>query len=188
MRWESLFDDLEGQLEAEEAAELAAEVADRTRREVARLRLVDRLRASVAGRLVVHVLGVGAIRGHLDVVRADCLVLTDESGRGSLIPLHAVAGVSGLVRESEEPGSEGAVAGRLDLRHALRTLARNREAVVVTLTDGSRVAGTIDRVGADFFELAEHDPGEPRRASAVRVLRTVPTAALAVVVAAGTPR
>ncbi len=187
MRWESLFDDLEGQLEAEEAAELVAEVADRTRREVARLCLVDRLRAAVGAPLVVYVLGCGAIRGSLDVMRADCLLLTDDAGRSCLVPMHAVAGVSGLARESDEPGGDGVVAGRLDLRYALRGLARSRETVTVTVTDGSQGAGTIDRVGADFIELAEHDPGEPRRASAVRVLRTVPTAAIALVRASRMP-
>jgi hypothetical protein len=58
--------------------------------------------------------------------------------------------------------------------------------VHVVLDDGAVLSGTIDRVGADFLELAVHAPGEPRRAEAVRgvhavaldgvaVMRTAPT-------------
>ena len=41
-RWEALFDDLAMQWEAAEAAEVELELADRSRREVAFLRLIDR--------------------------------------------------------------------------------------------------------------------------------------------------
>jgi hypothetical protein len=43
------------------------------------------------------------------------------------------------------------------------------------------VTGTIDRVGADFFELAEHALDAPRRRGEVQNVRLVPTAALVAV-------
>jgi hypothetical protein len=36
------------------------------------------------------------------------------------------------------------------------------------LTDATAVDGTIDRVGADFVEIALHAPGEVRRRTEVR--------------------
>jgi len=79
------------------------------------------------------------------------------------------------------PQSEGKVAARLDLGYALRGIARDRSAVSLVLVDGSTCAGTIDRVGADFIEVAEHPAAEARRAEAVIGVRTVPRTALAIV-------
>jgi hypothetical protein len=42
----------------------------------------------------------------------------------------------------------------------------------------------VDRVGADFVELARHELDEPRRAPAVREVQAVAVAAIAVVRAA----
>ncbi len=181
MRWQGLFDDLEAQFDAAEAAELAGEVAERTRREAALLRLVDRLRPAAGQPVTVHVPGTGPLRGQLRDCGTDWLLLEEAAGREVLIPLAAVLGVGGLGARAASPAEENHVAKRLDLRWALRGLARNRSGVALGLVDGSVVSGTLDRVGADHLDIAEHGAGEPRRASAVRQVRLVPLSAVALV-------
>jgi hypothetical protein len=63
----------------------------------------------------------------------------------------------------------------------LRELARRREPIRVELVDGGRVDGTIEAVGSDYLEIAEHDPGEARRRRAVKARRVLGLAAIAVV-------
>jgi hypothetical protein len=180
MRWERLFDDVEAQLEAADRAELAGEVADRTRREIARLRLVDRLRASVGADLRLRVAGAGALAGRLRRVGDGWLLLSPVSGPSALVLRAAVLSVDGLPGAAVEPGSEGPVLSRLDIRHALRAVARDRCPVAVVLCDGTRLDGTLDRVGADFADLALHPAGEARREPAVRSVRTITFEGLAV--------
>jgi hypothetical protein len=64
---------------------------------------------------------------------------------------------------------------------ALRELARRREPIRVELVDGARCDGTIEAVGSDYLEVAEHDLGEARRRVAVRARRFVGFAAVVAV-------
>ena len=177
MRWDDLFRDLEAQLEAAAAAELDAEVADRSRREAAQLALVDRARAAVGHPVTLRVLGAGPVDGVLVDVGAQWLLLAETSGRQALVPLTAVLSLAGLRAWTSVPGEGGQVFARLGLGSALRGIARDRLPVQVVLTDGSVLAGTLDRVGSDFVEVTEH--GEVRRRGEVTGVRTVPFAALA---------
>lgn len=179
MRWDELFDDLEAQLAAAEQAGHDAEVADRTRREGATLGLVDRARGAVGSRVSVRVMGAGSVDGVLLEVGADWLLVDEAAGRVALLARPAVLSLTGLTAWTAAPGSEGQVVRRLGLGSALRGISRDRSGVSVWLVDGTVLAGTVDRVGADFLELSAHGPGEPRRREAVTSVRTVPFAALA---------
>jgi hypothetical protein len=185
MRWDDLFRDLEAQLDAAEASERDAEVADRTRRETALLGLVDRARAAAGHPVVLRVLGAGAVEGVLAEVGSQWLLLTETAGREVLVSLPAVVSLAGMRAWSEAPGSGGQVFARLGLGSALRGIARDRMPVQVWLTDASVLSGTVDRVGADFVEVAEHGAGEARRRGEVTGVRTVPFAALALLRSGG---
>jgi hypothetical protein len=182
VRWEELFADLDAEFDALEAVELAAEISDRTRRELARIRLVDRLRAAADGTISVTVGGPDlgqTITGRLLDVGVDWILLgRTDVPLEVLVPVAAVNTVTGLPAEATEPGSEGYVQARLSLAYVLRGIARDRSTVVVAIRGGGVLTGTIDRVGADYVDLAEHAAGEPRRPGSVRGERTVPFAAV----------
>lgn len=181
MRWEALFADLEAQAAAAEQAERAAEVEERTRGELGALAVVDRLRAAEGAGLRLRLAGGRALSGTVHRVGPDWLLLAEDAGREAVVPLTAVLGVRGLNRYSAVPGSAGVVASRLGLRHALRGVARDRSPVRLELLDGTSLDATIDRVGADFVEVAAHAPGEARRRGEVSEAELVPLPALVAV-------
>lgn len=170
MRWERLFADLEGMVDEHDRASRESEIADRVRRELARVELSDRLRAN-DGRIELLLRGGRLIRGELIDSGADWLVV-DERHRGEvLIPVHAVIEVSGLGRSVAAPSDPRRL---LTLGQALRVLARHRVGVVVEDELRRVRTGTIDIVGADFFELAQHPLDVPRRGGNVLATRVIP--------------
>jgi hypothetical protein len=181
MRWQQLFADLQAQFDEEEAAAERSESASRARAEMGAVRLSQRLLGSLGASVSVICRGVGQISGVLVDVGSDWLLLEDEHGRQHLVAAAAVRAVAGLGRGTAPPERPGAVRGLLDLRRALRGLARDRAGVQVVLDDGGVLSGTLDRVGADYVELAEHPGDLPRRAEAVQGVRAVVIAAVAVV-------
>jgi hypothetical protein len=70
------------------------------------------------------------------------------------------------------------VSARLDLRHALRALLRERAGLTVLLREGGTCAGTLDAVGRDHLLLSLHDAGEQRRPAHVRGVRALPLTAV----------
>jgi hypothetical protein len=181
MRWDALFADLEAQAAVFEQAERAAEVEERTRGELAAIGVGDRLRAGLGTAVRVRLPGGRVITGVVQRVGPDWLLLGDDSGHESVVRLGALLGVAGLTRYTAVPGSAGMVAGRLGLRSVLRGIARDRSAVRIELVDGTTVDATIDRVGADFVEVAVHPAGEPRRRADVRDVEVIPFGAVAAV-------
>jgi hypothetical protein len=185
MRWQQLFADLAAQFEEAEAAAGRPETAARARAEFGSVRLADRLAGSAGTVVVLRCRGAGSVRGVLTEVGVDWLLLDDDRGGELLIAAGAVCAVTGLGRLTATAPEEGSLRTRLDLRWAVRAMARDRSAVQVVLADGTALSGTVDRVGADFFELAEHAVDEPRRAAAVQGVSAVALAAVAVVRTAG---
>jgi hypothetical protein len=181
VRWERLFDDLEAQLAASDRDEHAAEISDRTRSEVARVQLFDRLRAARGVHIELTIDGAGGLAGVVQRVGQGWL-LVDRPGRGEvLVTSCGLLAVRGLPVAAAEPALTGNVESRLDLGHVLRAVARDRAPVTVVLRDGLSCIGTIDRVGADFVDLAEHAADQPRRAGQVRAIRTVAFRAISLV-------
>jgi hypothetical protein len=181
MRWQQLFADLEAEFDEAGTAAERAEDASRGRAEIGAVRLGERLAGARGGPVALRCRGAGEVSGVLADVGADWLLLADDGGRDVLVALPAVVAAAGLGRSTAVPVPAGRVAAQLDLRRALRGMARDRSAVQLVLDDGAVYTGTIDRVGADFVELAEHAADEPRRAGAVRGVRAVAVAAVAVV-------
>ena len=196
MRWNNLFDDLEGQLEHELGAEEVDLRGEEERLRLGRLSLRDRLQAlhEAAGprdyslRLnlrdgsVVRVRPLGFGR---DWMSAE--LLGDTARRTQVVaPLDAVAGII-LDREQvasslgARPG-DGArgISARLGLAFVLRDLCRRRSPVDLVLPGGS-LHGTIDRVGRAHCDVATHEPGTVRRESSVLQYRVVPFSQLLLV-------
>ncbi|MFL6177154.1 MAG: hypothetical protein ACJ715_10920 [Ornithinibacter sp.] len=179
MRWEGLFEDLEGQLAAEQRRERDDEVAERTRRERALVTLGSRLAAGLGTRVGIGLIGGHHVEGVLGDLGEDwVLVRVDAGAHEVLVPLPGMLTLRSLAVQS----ASGRCARRFGLGYALRALSRDRATVAITLVGGGPgLLGTIDAVGADHLDLAEHLEGVPRRRQNVRAVTTVPfTAILAV--------
>jgi hypothetical protein len=189
VRWDELFADLSAQGEAHQVAQDYAEAAERGRWEAGQAGLGDRLAALPPGSDVGIGLASGrVVEGRLLAVGADWLAVLDGA-REALVPLRAVRwlrpvparvgqgltggpvrGGAGVVAAPDEPGRSGAACRRLTLRHAIRSLVRDRSYLQVTLLDGHTLSGTADRAGLDHFDLAQHPADLPRRAASVQAV------------------
>jgi hypothetical protein len=187
MRWDNLFDDLESQLEHELGAEDIDLLAEEERLRLGRLGLRDRLRAmSTAGEPVRLILSDGTrVVIEVGTIGRDWIAgeICGDGHRfvSCVIPIAAIAGC--LPTPAQTAASIGgeaepavlSLSARLGLPFVLRDLCRRRAAVNVR-TSQDLLHGTIDRVGRDHFDLAEHEPGVARRERAVRAMRLVPVA------------
>ncbi|MTD12976.1 hypothetical protein GIS00_03325 [Nakamurella sp. YIM 132087] len=178
MRWESLFDDLEARFDQLADAALLAELADRQRVALGAVPFVARLTGAIGAPVRLHVTTGASVTGQLARVGPDWCLLAEGPGREVVVRLAAVTGVEGLGRATGE--APAGVALRLDLRHVLRGVVRDRSPVAVVVT-GGEFTGTLDRVGADFVELARHAAWESRRPDQVRSVLTVPLTAVVLV-------
>ena len=187
MRWDHLFDDLAGQLEHELQSEQADLQQEEERLRLGRLPLRDRLVAlrgaadsSAAGircrvrsgevvRLRLVTVGRDWMAGDLDAPPGSDQVIVPFSAVDALLldPAQALLSLEPMVERSE-------LAARLSIAFLLRDLCRRRTVVTVRTLTGD-ATGTIDRVGRDHLDLAEHDRDQVRRAREVNQVRVIPT-------------
>lgn len=190
MRWDRLFDDLEGQLEQELGAEERDERAEEERLRLGRLSLRERLIAlrENYGSDVAYSVTVQLSNGDLVALRPtafgrDWLAadIVDGARRRPqcVLPLAALAALL-LTRDQVEaslapvePETGGSLAARLTLPFVLRDLSRRRAGVTLRTPAGD-THGTIDRVGRDHLDLAVHPADTARRERSVVQYRVVP--------------
>ncbi len=184
VRWDQLFAELESQYLQFAAAAEDAELSERIRLEQGAVVFVARLAGAIGRPVRLSVTAGRPVTGALHKVGPDWVLVGEAPGREALVSLSAVTVVEGLTAATGAPVT--GVAQRLDLRFALRGLARDRSPVALTVPGGwgaagtgeTELTGTIDRVGADYIELALHAAWEPRRAAAVRQVVLLPRSAI----------
>lgn len=177
MRWERLFDDIEAQFVEHQRRERDAEVSDRIRAERAAIGLSARLSASRGSSVSLRLRGGWSAQGQVADHGEGWLALSQPT-RMVLISTHSVISGTGFAH-----GAAADSRARLfGLGHALRGISRDRAPVSVWDIDSGSVEGTIDAVGSDALDLAEHPVDSPRRKDSVRAMRLIPFAAIAAVV------
>ncbi|MCV2394135.1 hypothetical protein OEB99_07440 [Actinotalea sp. M2MS4P-6] len=153
MRWDDLFADLEGRLDAAEMQERADEIAERTRAERAGVALADRIRAH-RGPVDLVLRDGHRVSGEIADAAPEWALLADGP-REHLVPLTAVAVLGGLTDSAA--ADAGLVLSRLRLGHALRGVAQDRSLVRARVA-GHELVGRVDAVGVDHLDLAEVAP------------------------------
>lgn len=179
MRWEDLFDDLEGQAEAWQRAERDAEVADRTRAEVGQVTLISRLRSNEGRDVSARLANGTTISGTLVRLGVDWMLLACP--QEVVVPVSGIATLADLPWEAVSPHGVGHVGSRLSLSSVFRAMAVDRARITVQLNDTTSVSGTPDRVGRDFVDLAVHHEDQAPRAAAVSRRTTVVYSAISAV-------
>jgi hypothetical protein len=200
MRWDSLFDDLESQLEHELHAEELDRRAEDHRLRLGRLTLRDRLqtfsgREGSRGEVVLELVTGSTIIVLPQAFGRDWMsgdVLSPDGASGAcVVPLNAITGMllpkgdlarSLAMPDRDEQGPR--LSDRIGLSFVLRDLCRRR--VYVHLHEGRNTGqvhgGTLDRVAGDHVDLAVHEQGAPRRERNVSHLRIVPVASIGLIV------
>lgn len=156
--WDALLRDLETEFAGALDAELDAEVAERTRYEIGRISIADRLGGTAGRELSLFVSGFGRLQAKVTAVGTDWLLVYETAGQ-SIVALGSVIAIEDLGEQArgEERGS------RVNLRLLLRRLARDRERVDVWSRSGSNFVGVLDRTGLDHFDVALELEGRKRR-------------------------
>ena len=165
---DALLAGLEDQASALEGVYDDAAAEDLARAARAEVPLLDRLRAATT--VVVEVIDHGPVEGTVLDVGRDVVVVDATDGTWAI---HRI-GIAAVTGASDAAAGAGGVAARLGLASVARAWARERSVVRIIRRGAGPLDGTIDRVGADYVDLAEHDPGTPRLGNQVRRTLAVP--------------
>jgi hypothetical protein len=133
------------------------------------------------GSETVVLAGPRAFRGTVVASYPEFLVLRDADGAEHLIRHGSAVSVALAPELPSLRPTPAATTRRYQFALALRELARRREPIRVLVADGTSCDGTIEAVGSDYLEIAEHDLGEARRRGAVRARRFIGFAAVVAV-------
>lgn len=158
MRFERIFEDLEGQFAHQQQEEMRAVSEDLTRAERAQLTLADRLRGAGSAALTLHLGPSLRVTGTVQEVGATWVTTADGSAAGSsVIPLAAIGLIEGLPTRVR-PVADTPLSSR-GLGSVLRAIARDRSVVRLETTVGS-VIGRLAAVGADAIDVRSLPTGE----------------------------
>jgi hypothetical protein len=190
VRWDNLFDDLEGQLAQGLSAEDVDIRAEEERLRLAQLTIRERLLAIQESyeRSDDYAVRLGLTNGATLDVRPVSIGKDWVSGdiRGTtqlndqcIVPLAAIARIvlsrdhvrRSLAGVRKETGA--AISARISVPFVLRDLCRRRASVDI-VTASATIHGTIDRVGRDHLDIAVHEADAPRRESSVSHFEIVP--------------
>lgn len=174
-----LFEELEAEFEASLRREADQQTVAALRAQAAETLLWEALARRVGSDVAVQA-GPRWFRGTLVASYPDFFVIRDRLSRAQYL---VRLGPAVSVALPPEPQALRLLPAPPRYRFilALRELARRREPVRLELADGNDVAGTIEVVGNDHLEIAEHNFGEARRQTALTGRRLLALAAVAVV-------
>jgi len=175
-----VFEELEAEFDAGQRREAEQETVAALRAEIGETVLWEQLARRAGTQAVAHA-GSRRFRGVVVASYPEFLVLHDGDGTEHLVRYGPATSVALPAEAATLQPTPAGAARRYRLSLALRELARRREPVRIELVDGGRIDGTIEAVGNDYLEIAEHDPGEARRRRAVKARRFLGLAAVAAV-------
>lgn len=158
MRFERIFDDLEGRFAHQEREEMRAVSDDLARAERAQLSLADRLRGAGAHSLTLHLGAVLRLEGTVEEVGEGWLSVRETGARQrAVVPLPAIVLVQGLPTRARP--AEETLRSPLGLGSVLREIARDRSVVRLETSAGG-ITGRIAAVGADALDVQSLPTGE----------------------------
>ncbi len=177
MRWDSLFEDLESQLQAQLEAQFRDEVAENIRIERASEDLLGRLRTLLGCTVNLHLSGSVEVGGVLGPLGKEYLCLEAETSN-LLIMQKVIRRISWSPRTRCSPPT-GSEPTTIKLPALLRGLLRDRSQLRIHDELGKLlVEGTPTQIGKDFLSIASHPRDEFPRESSITDHSIVPLDAI----------